>query len=106
MSPCSQGSDYLCGTIRVALDPAGEVPGKIDIAFAWLPHANRHAKANGTIVAVEGGPGYPSIESRSLYRALYAPLLHTRDLLLVDNRGTGRSARRPSSPGFTRSRTR
>ena len=45
----------------------------------------------GTIVAVEGGPGYGSIGSRSLYRSLYAPLLTSRDLLLVDNRGTGLS---------------
>ncbi|MGA8574431.1 MAG: alpha/beta fold hydrolase [Candidatus Cybelea sp.] len=86
------GGDYYCGSVRVALDPSGEVPGKIDIAFAWLPHANGSAKSAGTIVAVEGGPGYPSIGSRSLYRGLYRPLLQTRDLLLVDNRGTGRSA--------------
>ncbi len=59
--------------------------------MAWLPHANRGARSNGTIVAVEGGPGYPSIESRASYRDLYAPLLATRDLLLVDNRGTGLS---------------
>ena len=42
-------------------------------------------------MAVEGGPGYPSIGSHSLYRELYAPLLQRRDLLLVDNRGTGDS---------------
>ena len=84
--------DYYCGTLRVALDPADHVPGKIDIAFAWLPRSNRNAQSAGTIVAVEGGPGYPSIGSRSLYRGLYAPLLRTRDLLLVDNRGTGESA--------------
>ena len=90
---CFAERDYYCGTLRRPLDPAGEVPGKIDIAFAWLPHANlAEAKSSGTIVAVEGGPGYPSIASRSLYRALYAPLLGTRDLLLVDNRGTGTSA--------------
>jgi len=42
-------------------------------------------------VASEGGPGYPSGESRDGYRALFAPLLAHRDLLLMDNRGTGRS---------------
>lgn len=85
------GGDYYCGAVRVALDPAGRVPGKIDVALAWLPHANRSERSAGTVVAVEGGPGYPSIGSRSLYRSLYAPLLQTRDLLLVDNRGTGLS---------------
>jgi pimeloyl-ACP methyl ester carboxylesterase len=85
------GGDYYCGTVRVALDPAGRTPGEIAIAIAWLPRANRYARSQGTIVAVEGGPGYPSIGSRSLYRALYRPLLQTRDMLLVDNRGTGLS---------------
>jgi pimeloyl-ACP methyl ester carboxylesterase len=85
------GGDYYCGEIKVALDPAGQVPGRIPIAIAWLPHSNPTARSQGTIVAVEGGPGYPSIGSRSLYRGLYAPLLATRDMLLVDNRGTGRS---------------
>ena len=85
------GGDYYCGAVPVALDPAGRVAGTVDIAIAWLPHANRGARSDGTVVAVEGGPGYPSIGSRSLYRMLYEPLLQTRDMLLVDNRGTGES---------------
>jgi pimeloyl-ACP methyl ester carboxylesterase len=91
LKPCHADAKYYCGFLRVALDPAGQVPGKIEIAVAWLPHADMHRRSSGTIVAVEGGPGYPSIGSRGLYRSLYAPLLATRDLLLVDNRGTGAS---------------
>ena len=88
---CFAERDYYCGTLRRPLDPAGQVPGTIAIAFAWLPHSDARRRATGTIVAVEGGPGYPSIGSRALYRGLYAPLLDTRDLLVVDNRGTGAS---------------
>jgi pimeloyl-ACP methyl ester carboxylesterase len=88
---CAFNRDYYCGALRVALDPAGRVAGSIDIALAWLPHTNRAVRSAGTIVAVEGGPGYPSIGSRSYYRTLYAPLLDARDMLLVDNRGTGQS---------------
>ena len=88
---CFAERDYYCGTLRRPLDPAGQVPGTIAIAFAWLPHSDARRRATGTIVAVEGGPGYPSIGSRALYRGLYAPLLATRDLLVVDNRGTGAS---------------
>ncbi len=48
---------------------------------------------------VEGGPGYPSIESvsyRSLgretgYSAMYGALLQRSNMLVVDNRGTGES---------------
>ncbi|MBV8372090.1 MAG: alpha/beta fold hydrolase [Candidatus Eremiobacteraeota bacterium] len=82
---------FYCAAIRRPIDPSGQVAGTVDIAFAWLPHSQANLPAIGTIVAVEGGPGYPSIGSRSLYRRLFAPLLTREDMLLVDNRGTGRS---------------
>ena len=47
----------------------------------------------GTIVAMDGGPGYASTAApfaRSLV-AVLAPLLRRRDLVLFDERGTGRS---------------
>lgn len=91
LTPCFAEREYFCGTLRRPLDPAGELAGTIDVAFAWLPHSGGRPRPRGTIVAVEGGPGYPSIGSRALYRGLYAPLLATRDLLVVDNRGTGAS---------------
>jgi pimeloyl-ACP methyl ester carboxylesterase len=40
---------------------------------------------------VEGGPGYPSTLSRDGYLDLFAPLRDRRDMLLVDQRGTGKS---------------
>ncbi|HEV2892793.1 MAG TPA: alpha/beta fold hydrolase, partial [Actinomycetota bacterium] len=46
----------------------------------------------GTLVAVEGGPGYPSTGSRDYYIELFGGLQRSRNLLLVDNRGTGASA--------------
>ena len=44
------------------------------------------------IVAVEGGPGYPSTGTRAEYRGIFGPLVRQRGMLLVDNRGTGGSA--------------
>ncbi len=44
------------------------------------------------MVAVEGGPGFPSTGSLVEYRGIFGPLLRARNLLLVDNRGTGKSA--------------
>jgi pimeloyl-ACP methyl ester carboxylesterase len=43
------------------------------------------------LVAVEGGPGYPSTDGRDEYLGLFGPLRDRYDVLLVDNRGTGRS---------------
>ncbi len=45
----------------------------------------------GTIVAVQGGPGYATRQYRDSYLDLFRPLLGRYQLLLVDNRGTGDS---------------
>ena len=45
----------------------------------------------GTIVGVEGGPGYSTTDSRDYFLELARPLMGRRDLLLVDARGTGLS---------------
>ncbi|MBS0578822.1 MAG: alpha/beta fold hydrolase [Proteobacteria bacterium] len=80
-----------CGTLERPLDPSGVVPGKIDVYFEYYPRAGAAAPA-GTLVATEGGPGFPATESREEYLALFEPLRATRDLVIMDNRGTGRSA--------------
>ena len=79
----------VCGELRRPLDPERPHGRTIPIAFRLY----RAARPSGPpIVAVEGGPGYPSTGTRAEYRAIFGPLLRTRDLLLVDNRGTGGSA--------------
>jgi len=80
-----------CGTLDRPIDPAGQVSGTIKIALQLYPHRERTQPPLEAIVAVEGGPGYPSIGSRSSYIPLFAPFLDRHDVLLVDNRGTGAS---------------
>lgn len=80
----------FCGDLRRPLDPSGAIPGRISIHFEFYPHTAA-GPALGTLVATEGGPGYPATLSRDDYLALFAPLRAHRDVLLMDNRGTGRS---------------
>ena len=89
LRPCPGMRDVLCGTLARPLDPADPSQGTIDIAFELHPASS--GASEGTIVTVEGGPGYASSGSRDWYLGLYEPLLATRDLLIVDNRGTGGS---------------
>ena len=89
LPPCVAARAY-CGTLDRPLDPTGAVPGRIAIHFEYYPHSGPDP-AVGTLVATEGGPGYPATESRDSYLALFKPLRRRRDLLLMDNRGTGRS---------------
>ena len=88
--PCQTGPAVFCGNVRVPLDWARpSVSPQIGVHFAFQPATNGHAI--GTVVAVEGGPGYPSTGSLSDYQAMYGTVLRTHNLLLVDNRGTGDS---------------
>ena len=87
LARCS-GVEAWCGTLERPLDPTGRVPGTIGIHFEYYPATGPRT---GTLVAAEGGPGYPSTGSREEYLALFAPLRATRDLVLMDDRGTGGS---------------
>jgi pimeloyl-ACP methyl ester carboxylesterase len=85
-----QNAAPWCASLPRPLDPQGAVRGSIPIYFEYYPHTARGASA-GTLVATEGGPGYPATESRDAYLALFAPLRADHDVLIMDNRGTGRS---------------
>ena len=89
---CTDVPRAWCGTIARPLDPTRPNGASIDIVFELHPAGRRPNRPSGTIVAVEGGPGYSTRSSRDYYLDLYAPLLDTHQLLLVDNRGTGGSA--------------
>jgi pimeloyl-ACP methyl ester carboxylesterase len=84
-------SDARCGAVGVPLDPTDPAAGTLGIRFELYRHDDRDLPTAGTIVAVEGGPGYATTASRDGYLELFGPLLDRYDLLLVDNRGTGRS---------------
>jgi pimeloyl-ACP methyl ester carboxylesterase len=86
---CDTGAPW-CGTVVRPLDPTGLIPGTVAIYFEYYPRTVPEPAA-GTLVATEGGPGYPATESRADYLALFEPLRPTHDVLIMDNRGTGRS---------------
>ncbi len=80
-----------CGSIRVPLDRSGATPGRLTIEFERYVRRERRRPAIGTLLAIEGGPGYSTTDSRDSYLELLGPLRARRDLLLVDLRGTGLS---------------
>ena len=87
---CGSAGGY-CEILARPLDPNGRVSGTIKIAFEFYSRLSRTAPALGTIVGVEGGPGFSTTNARNSHLALFRPIRDQRDLLLVDNRGTGRS---------------
>src|SRR4029450_5380125 len=88
LDPCEDLDGAWCGNLRVPFDRADPAAGTIPVNFEWYPASQAPV---GTIVAMEGGPGYPSTGSRDYYLELFGGLQRSRNLLLVDNRGTGAS---------------
>ena len=92
IEPCPNAPDDLCGTIEVPLSWDRPEEGEpLSVRFRVFTRSDPDAPAQTPIVAFEGGPGYGSIGSASGYRFLFEPMLGTRDLILMDQRGTGGS---------------
>jgi pimeloyl-ACP methyl ester carboxylesterase len=84
---------FGCGHIMVPVRRAEPELGKTKVAFAVRRHSDTSRPPAGTIMAMDGGPGYASTAApfaRSLI-AVLSPLLRRYDLVLFDERGTGRS---------------
>jgi pimeloyl-ACP methyl ester carboxylesterase len=89
LAACREATAY-CGHWERPLDPTASLAGHVPIYFEFYPHT-APGPAAGTLVATEGGPGYPATLSRTDYLSLFAPLRAHRDVLIMDNRGTGQS---------------
>ncbi|MGA8246709.1 MAG: alpha/beta fold hydrolase, partial [Nocardioides sp.] len=91
LRPCAVVRHAWCGHIRRNWEPDRPAAGKLRVGFAFAPALDDSRPALGTYVPHEGGPGYSTTGSGSSYAAMYGPLLRRHNLLLVDQRGTGRS---------------
>jgi pimeloyl-ACP methyl ester carboxylesterase len=80
-----------CGRLDRPLDPTGVLPDRIGIFFEFAPPGDASMPSQGTLVAAEGGPGYPTTGSAETYLTLFDRLRDHRAVVLMDNRGTGRS---------------
>ena len=93
LTRCHANPVAYCGTLKVPLNYSAPTSPKIGIFYRWYPATDpAGGVASGTVVPVEGGPGYPSIGSARWYAIMYGPLLKNDNMLVVDNRGTGQSA--------------
>ena len=79
-----------CGTISVPENRAQPGGRSIDLFVAILP-ANTLRPAPDPLVILAGGPGQAASTLASFAQSL-ASIRRTRDIVLIDQRGTGRSA--------------
>jgi pimeloyl-ACP methyl ester carboxylesterase len=77
-----------CGSITVPLDHSGTTPGTLPLGYAILPATGPRT---GTIFFLSGGPGESAVVYTGMIRKELAPLRASHDIVMVDQRGTGRS---------------
>ena len=80
-----------CGVLQRPLDPARPDATRIDIHYVVVPALARRKHAD-PVFLLAGGPGQSAIDLAPLVMPGFARLANRRDIVFVDQRGTGRSA--------------
>jgi pimeloyl-ACP methyl ester carboxylesterase len=98
LTPCelrgSQGYGRVaaeCATLRVAENPA-EPDGRQIELFVTRIRALGQNPAPDPLTVINGGPGASSVDLYVDLQAAFAPVRRERDIVIVDQRGTGRSS--------------
>jgi pimeloyl-ACP methyl ester carboxylesterase len=98
LEPCelrgSQGYgrvDAQCGTLAVAENREAPDGRTIELFVARIPALKPDPAADAFMV-INGGPGASSVDLYVGLQGAFAPVRLERDIIIVDQRGTGRSA--------------
>ena len=90
--PGHAGIKARCGTMLRPENPADPGSPDIELRVAVVPALNLNPETD-PVVPIAGGPGQGSVEFYAAYRGAFEPLRRNRDIVLIDQRGTGESSR-------------
>jgi pimeloyl-ACP methyl ester carboxylesterase len=85
-------TEARCGTLPVPEDPRDPAGTKIHLSIAVVPAISTKAKPD-PLFLVAGGPGQGSIHGFAPLLSAFAGIRRERDIVMVDQRGTGGSNR-------------
>ena len=80
-----------CGSVKRPIDPMRPDGASIDVQYVVVPAIARR-KLPDPVFFIAGGPGQSAIAVAPLVMPLLERLQNRRDIVFVDQRGTGRSA--------------
>jgi pimeloyl-ACP methyl ester carboxylesterase len=86
--PCTEPG-FSCASVAVPLDRTAAVPGTISLSVARKLAGP--SPSHDAVLALAGGPGQAALPLSKFIAEAIAPALPTRDLIVFDQRGTGRS---------------
>jgi len=84
-------TELACGAIRRPLDPARPDGPQIEVHYLVIPALARNKRPD-PVLLLAGGPGQSAIQVAAATLPRLSRLNHRRDLVFIDQRGTGRSA--------------
>ena len=88
-TPCTAAAGFSCATLQVPLNRIGGPDGTISLHLARKLSAS--APSRDALLALAGGPGQAALPLATYFAHDMSTALHTRDLLVFDQRGTGES---------------
>jgi pimeloyl-ACP methyl ester carboxylesterase len=88
-TPCSSLGGFQCGALAVPLDHSHTVDGTVTLSVERVAAAQNPSRT--AVVGLAGGPGQAVLPIATGFADLLGPGLGDKDLLLFDQRGTGRS---------------
>ena len=83
-------TDASCGTVPVYENRAAAAGRRIDLHVVALPSLAPEP-APDPLFFLAGGPGQAAAQMAAEVREMFRPILRHRDIILVDQRGTGKS---------------
>lgn len=82
--------DAQCATLTVALDPDNPQAGNQELSIARIP-SRRQSDNTDALTLLAGGPGQSALDSFPSIAFAFRHVMRDRDVILVDQRGTGAS---------------
>jgi pimeloyl-ACP methyl ester carboxylesterase len=83
--------EVKCGKIKRPLNPAEPTGVQIELHYVLVPSQDKN-KLDDAVFLLAGGPGQSATELAGFGRSIFANLNRRRDLVFLDQRGTGKSA--------------
>lgn len=83
--------EVLCGSVTRPLDPSRPEATRFELHYVVVPALARR-KLPDPVFLLAGGPGQSAISLAAQVMPVFARLNNRRDIVFVDQRGTGRSA--------------
>ncbi|MBS0217132.1 MAG: alpha/beta fold hydrolase [Proteobacteria bacterium] len=86
-----EGLPAQCTTLSVPENRSEPNGRKIDLRIAWVPVDEDADQHDDPVFLIAGGPGQSAVDSYSTLAPVFQGVLNQRDVILVDQRGTGGS---------------